>query len=178
MTASVWQRCAVCLGCNRLLEEAGIGRRKTVLATTNTTLFRRLIEDGFAQGDLAVVDELVADDVVEHQWGVPPGANGPERIKRLIQGLRQAFPDLSCHIEHMAENGDLVWGHFRARGTHHGTFLGLAPTGKPMAVDVIDICRFAGGKVVEHWGVPDRLAVLEQLGAWPPTQARPHGPRY
>jgi predicted ester cyclase len=144
-----------------------------MLATHNATLFRRLIEDGFARGDLATVDELVADDVIEHQWGVPPGANGPERIKRLIQGLRQAFPDLSCHIEHLVDDGDLVWGHFRASGTHRGTFLGLEPTGQQMAVDVIDICRFADGKVVEHWGVPDRMAVLEQLGNRASAQVNP-----
>jgi predicted ester cyclase len=147
-----------------------------MVATSNTDLFRRLIEDGFARGDLAAVDDLVADGVIEHQWGVPPGATGPERIKRLIQGLRNAFPDLSCHIEHVVEDGDLVWGHFRASGTHRGAFLGLEPTGKQMAINVIDICRFADGKVMEHWGVPDRLAVLEQLGARPAAQAAPPHP--
>jgi predicted SnoaL-like aldol condensation-catalyzing enzyme len=141
--------------------------------TTNTSLFRRLIEDGFARGNLAVVDELVALDVVEHQWGIPPGSSGPERIKRLIGGLRHAFPDLSCDILHLVEDGDLVWGHFRARGTHTGTFFGVAPTGKPIAIDVIDICRFVDGKLVEHWGVPDRMAVLEQVGAVPSMAAGP-----
>jgi hypothetical protein len=33
---------------------------------------------------------------------------------------------------------------------------------------VIDICRFENGKLVEHWGVPDRFAMLHQAGALPP----------
>ena len=38
-----------------------------------------------------------------------------------------------------------------------------------MAIEVIDIGRFEDGKLVEHWGVPDRLGALEQLGAtWRP----------
>jgi predicted SnoaL-like aldol condensation-catalyzing enzyme len=138
------------------------------MATTeNTTLFRRLIEDGFGRGDLTVVDEVVALDPVEHQWGVPPGSTGPERIKRLIGGLRAAFPDLTCEMTHLVADGDLVWGHFRARGTHTGPFLGVPPTGKSMAIDVIDICRFEDGRIVEHWGVPDRFHQLAQLGLLP-----------
>jgi predicted ester cyclase len=46
--------------------------------------------------------------------------------------------------------------------------MGHPPTGKPMTLDVIDIDRFDNGKLVEHWGIPDRLAVLLQLGMFPP----------
>jgi predicted ester cyclase len=42
------------------------------------------------------------------------------------------------------------------------------PSGKRVAIDVIDICRFANGKLVEHWGIPDRFALLHQVGALPP----------
>lgn len=139
--------------------------------TANMDRFRRLIEDGFGRGELAVVDELVAPDLIEHQWGVPPGSSGPERIKLLIRGIRQAFPDLTCDIAHLVEDGDLVWGHFRTHSTHTGPFLGVAPTGKPVSINVIDICRFLDGKIVEHWGVPDRLAILEQIGAVPGAAA-------
>jgi predicted ester cyclase len=55
-----------------------------------------------------------------------------------------------------------------SRGTHRGPFMGLAPTGKTFAITVIDVCRFENGKIVEHWGVPDRLALMQQLGALPP----------
>jgi predicted ester cyclase len=55
-------------------------------------------------------------------------------------------------------------GHFRGRGTNTGPFTGQAPTGKKIEIDVIDIARFEDGMMVEHWGVPDRFALLLQLG--------------
>jgi predicted ester cyclase len=69
----------------------------------------------------------------------------------------------------MVEDGDKVWGHFRGRGTNTGSFMGQDPTGKTMEIDVIDIARFKNGKMVEHWGVPDRFALLLQLGLFLPA---------
>jgi predicted SnoaL-like aldol condensation-catalyzing enzyme len=34
-------------------------------------------------------------------------------------------------------------------------------------VNTLDVCRFENGKIVEHWGVPDRFAVMAQLGLLP-----------
>jgi predicted ester cyclase len=42
--------------------------------------------------------------------------------------------------------------------------MGHAPTGRTMRIDVIDVVRVRDGRITEHWGVPDRLGVLRQLG--------------
>ena len=77
----------------------------------NGEQFRRLMRDGFSEGNLAVVDELFAPDFVEHQAGVrPPNAEG---VKGLIAYLRQAIPDLTCTIEDMVAAGDRVWARVR-----------------------------------------------------------------
>ena len=128
----------------------------------NRYRLQRLLLEGFGGGDMSVVDEVVAEDFVEHQAEVP--RQGPEGLKRLIHSLRHAFPDLQYTVIQMTQDGDKVWGHFRGKGTHAGPFMGHAPTGKGMDVEVIDIARFRGGKMFEHWGVPDRLTVLHQLG--------------
>ena len=66
-------------------------------------------------------------------------------------------------MEAVVEVGDTVWA--------RGKVTGADPrSGKPVAIDVIDVCRFADGKLVEHWGVPDRFALLHQIGALPPPQ--------
>jgi len=128
------------------------------------TLFRRLLEDGFGSGDLTAVDEAVAPECTEHQPGIEPGIEG---LKGTIRFLRTAFPDLTMRIEDLVVAGDKVWGRMRARGTHLGPFLGRPATGLTMAIDIIDICRFANGKIVEHWGVPDRFTLAQQLGFLP-----------
>jgi predicted ester cyclase len=78
--------------------------------------------------------------------------------------LRQAFPDLSYEVIGTAFDGGRVWGHFRARGTNLGPFQGREATGRGMEIDVIDVARVEDGRLVEHWGVPDRFALLDQLG--------------
>lgn len=139
-------------------------------AEQNEALFRRIIDEGFNQGNLAVADEVLSPQIAEHQAGM--GA-GPEGLKGAITYLRSVFPDFTLTIEDTVTAGDTIWVRMRARGTQQGPHMGLPPTGKPIDIYVIDICRFEGGKMVEHWGVPDRFALLEQLGLLPRPQAAP-----
>ncbi len=133
-------------------------------AARNRELFRRVVEEGFSRGNLAVIDELISPHHEEHQPGM---GTGPEGVKGAIAYLRSVFPDFTLTVEDMTADGDKVWARLKARGTQRGPHMGLPPTGRRIEIDVIDICRFEGGKMVEHWGVPDRFALLEQLGLLP-----------
>ncbi|HEY1388695.1 MAG TPA: ester cyclase [Ktedonobacterales bacterium] len=124
-------------------------------------LFRRLIAVGFSGGDTSVVDDVFHQDFVEHQAGVRPANR--EGVKRLIAHLHQALPDLTCTIMDLVASEETVWARLVAHGTHLGMFLGVAPTGREVTVEIVDIARFEGNKIVEHWGFSDRLATLEQL---------------
>jgi predicted ester cyclase len=145
-------------------------RSAATLAEQNQAAFRRIIEDGFSKGNLAALDAVVASDFVEHQQvsGLPPGLEG---LKAMIRGLRAVLPDLTLTIEDLTVDGDKVWARLIGRGTHRGPFFGLPGTGKTVAVDVMDLARFENGKMVEHWGVPDRFSLLEQLDLLPKPQA-------
>ena len=135
---------------------------------TNEEIFRILIEDGFSNGNVTVFDTYSSPDFVEHQYGFnPPNAEG---VKKAIKGLHDAFPDFSLKIEDLIVEGDKVWGRMTGRGTHKNQFGPLPPTGKRFEITVIDIMRFKDGKLIEHWGVPDRLALMEQLGMKPPPK--------
>jgi predicted ester cyclase len=144
------------------------GESGATTAERNAAIFRRIIEEGFNRGDLAAMDELVAADMREHQWGAKPGLAG---LKETIGGLRRDFTDFSLTIEDLVAEGDKVWGRLRSHGIHRAGFFGRPYTGKPISIDVIDIGRFEDGKMVEHWGVPDRFNLLAQLGLLP----RPEG---
>ena len=138
----------------------------------NAELFRRLMNEGFAKGNAAVVDELISPDFREH---MEVGSPGPEGVKELILSLHKTFPDFHCELQDVAAVGGLVWGRNMGGGTDRGGFAGNPPTGKTVAVESFDLCRFEGGKVVEHWGIVDRLGMLEQLGLIPPLGGRPPG---
>jgi predicted ester cyclase len=136
--------------------------------TSPEVVARRLIDEGFTQARLDVVDELIADDLVEHQDFGPRHAAGPEGVRSVIASLHRAFSDFRLTVEEVAVVGDTVWTRNVATGTHDGAFMGHAPTGRPIRIDVFDVLRVVDGKVVEHWGVPDRLGVLLQIGALRP----------
>jgi len=134
--------------------------------TTNSDIFRVLIEEGFGKGNIAVFDKHSSEDFIEHQYGFnPPNV---ESVKKAILSLHNAFPDFSMTIEDLIVEGDKVWGRMTGRGTHKGQFGPLPPTDRKFEITVIDIMRFQNGKLVEHWGVPDRLALMEQLGGKAP----------
>jgi predicted ester cyclase len=134
---------------------------------TPEAVVRRLLDEGFSRGHPEIVDELVAEDMVEHQElgpHHPPGRNG---VKAVIASLRRAFPDFKLTIQDVAVAGDVVWTRNIATGTHDGPFGVHPPTGRSIRIAVFDVMRVVDGRIVEHWGLPDRLGVLAQIGALP-----------
>lgn len=139
------------------------------------TLVRRLIEEGFNGGNLALTEELVSPDLVEHQDFGPGHAPGAEGVNAVISSLRRAFSDFHLAIDDLAVDGDTVWLRMTGTGTNDGSFMGNAPTGRSMRINVFDALRVEKGRLVEHWGVPDRLAALFQLGLARPPAVAPAG---
>lgn len=86
-----------------------------------------------------------------------------------VSEIPNAFPDFNVTIEDMVAQGDHVWVRSTARGTNHGGIMG-PPNGKSFEIAVFDVVRFENGKIVEHWGSPDRFAMLTQLGLLPQPQ--------
>ena len=132
---------------------------------SNVANVRRLLAEAFSQGKYAVIDEIVAPECVEHQNGSQ--GIGPEAVRRTASGLRSSFPDLQLEIRDLAATEDTVWVRVRGRGTDTGGVAGRPPSGRAFEIDIIDIVRFRDGMMVDHWGVADRLGMLQQVGVVP-----------
>ncbi len=133
----------------------------------NKAIEQRFFEEVVNNGNLAVIDELVAANFIDHT--APPGAaSDREGYKQFFAMAHNAFPDFRSTLEDMFAEGDKVVQRFTARGTHKGEFMGIAPTGKQMTVPGIAIHRITGGKIVENWTSMDMLGVMQQLGVVPP----------
>ncbi len=132
----------------------------------NKHLVRYTFEKLFNTGELALADELVSQDFLNHDAppGVPPG---PAGLRQMVTMLRTAFPDIQFTVEDLVAEGDTVGHRFTARGTHQGELLGIAPTGRPVLFTGMIITRFAGDQVVEDWDNIDMLGLLHQLGVIP-----------
>ena len=133
----------------------------------NKTQYRRTFEEVFNKGDLAIVDDLVAPDFVNHE--VPPGMNnrGPKATRQVVRMLRTAFPDLHFTIEDLVAEGDTVAGRVTMSGTHLGPFQGIPPTGRSFQQAHMHFVRFRDGKAIEHRAVRDDLGMMRQFGLIP-----------
>ena len=136
----------------------------TLERSSALVVMQRMFDEGFATGDGAIVDELCSPDLVEHQFGLAGGgADAIAHVKDAMRDVHGAFPDIEFTIEDAVESGDTIWVRVRGRGTATGPFFG-PPSGRPVDFTVVDIARVVDGRIVEHWGVPDRFAVLAQTG--------------
>jgi len=133
---------------------------------TNQDIMRTVIEEAFNKENYAVLERLFAGDYKENQFGLKPTVEG---MKKDIHYLHMVFPDFHLEIEDMVSDGECVWARSTGRGTDLGGFMGKA-TGKKIEITVMDVVRIENGKIVEHWGAPDRFAALSQLGLLPVPQ--------
>ena len=132
----------------------------------NKQFMMRFVEETINKKNLDIIDELVAEDFVEH---VPFPGQGPGRegLRDVINIILSAFPDIHWTLDEQIAEGDKVVSRFTWTGTHQGEFLGIPPTGKPVKFwgVVIDVVR--DGKFSESRIIMDTVALLQQLGAMP-----------
>jgi predicted ester cyclase len=137
----------------------------TTVQPTEATmaLVRRYVEQVVSGGNFAVLDELAAPNYKRYLTATTQPINLEAQKKRLA-GMRAALPDLNLTIEDIFAVGDRVAYRATGRGTQQGALLGLAPTGKKMAVTEVGIMRIENGKIAEQWGGADTFDMLQQLG--------------
>jgi predicted ester cyclase len=155
----------------RLLIAGHTGQRvdrdeSTTRQIAHKTIVRRFVEEVLNRGEIGLLDDLVADDHIEHG---PLGNHcGLEGIRRDLMTCRIAFPDLRYEIVDLVAEGDLVARRFEATGTHLGEWLGTPPTGRRVRVAGLAIDRIAAGKLAETWNNVDLFGLLRQIGAIEP----------
>jgi predicted ester cyclase len=137
----------------------------------NKELVRRLFEQGLRDGDLDVVDELVAPDAVTHNPLILDAPAGPESIRGGLEMLRQAFSDIEVELLDLIAEGDRVAVFLRVSGTNTGNYRRGGATERRASIRAFFVWRIAGGKLAESWGVADRFDFLQQLGVIPSDDA-------
>jgi predicted ester cyclase len=133
---------------------------------TLKALARRIVEEVINEGDMGLIDEIVAPDYVEHAAapGLPPTREG---LAMFIGSFRAAFPDLQYTIDDSISEGNRVVQRVTAAGTMQGEFAGMSPSNKSASWTEIHISRWSDGRMTEHWAVVDQLGMLRQLGFMP-----------
>ena len=121
----------------------------------------------FDQGNLEKVQELLAPNFVAHIPGATEALNREAFMQSVLLAFRSAFPDGIHQFEDLIVEGDKVVTRGTFSGTHRGELQGIPPTGKEITIPFFHIDRIVDGKLVEHWGQSDLLALMQQLGIIP-----------
>lgn len=139
-----------------------LGTEEDEMSEENKALVRRAY-DAMNSGDFASLDEIISDTFVEHEE-MPGVAPTKEGVLQYFKAMRDAFGDFRMSLDDMIAEGDKVFLRGSMSGTHNGEFMGIPATGKKINVPMGDFLRIDNGKVVEHWGVTDSGAMMQQLG--------------
>ena len=141
-------------------------------AESNKALVRRFYEE-IDKGNIGVLDEVVAEDYLDHSPPPFPGlASGREGLKQAFTMFQHATPGYH-QIEDQIAEGDKVVTRLTSIGKHEGDLPGAPRTGNDLKKTSITIHRIANGKLVEKWSEKDMTAFLQQIGVMPRTS--PHG---
>jgi steroid delta-isomerase-like uncharacterized protein len=111
--------------------------------------------------------ELVSPNAIFHVPRRPEPMRGPDGYLAIIGMMRSSFPDIQWTLEDTVAEADKVAARFTMRGTHQGAFFGVPPTGKKIEVQAMNFYRFSSGQIVEEYGQPDLLGLMQQIGAIP-----------
>lgn len=142
----------------------------------NKRLVTRVFEEAFNRGQLDVIDEVIAEDGVDHQH--PDEPSFAAHLKDVVIAMRTAFPDLHFEVTQVVAEDDWVATYSLMTGTNTGELRrplmlppgatpSLPPTGRPVRVPHMHMMRFVNGRNTELLHLMDTMAMAGQLGLLP-----------
>lgn len=120
-------------------------------------------------GELELLDQVVTPDWQDIPLA-PGQAPGPEGIKPMIVGLKQAIPDVAIKVHEVIADGDRIGVRAEITGTHTGAWFGVAPTGRTFTVALHEFHRIEDGRLTHTFHLEDWFGWLNQVGAWPASK--------
>lgn len=158
------------IACTLILSTALLLSCSTVddMAAKNKAVALKAFE-ALNNGDYDALDDLVAPNYKRHCQATPDvNVESLEQFIEFVKTWEDAFPDMKAEIHYIIAEGDMVAAYLTYTGTQTGAMGDIPPTGKMMDSKTFVFHRFENGKIVESWVTWDNLAVLNQLGLFPP----------
>lgn len=135
------------------------------------SLVTEAIDIVWNRGELDRIPEFYSEDFVSHQPETGPRWDpGHEGLRRLITGLKKAYPDYHESIEDVVAAGDRVVLRLMNTGTLHQTSDNTSEQKKSFKVADFMLVRIEDGKIAEQWGLFDLYSMYVQLGYIDPVK--------
>src|ERR1700759_4211744 len=124
-------------------------------AEDSRALMWRSTDEIWNEGRLELIDELIAEDLVDHVELPGLEGSGRARDRASVELARAGFSDYQNPPDFVLAEAALAVSYGRNTGTHDREFGGIPPTGRKVDVPTFGILRFENGKAVERWGFAD-----------------------
>jgi predicted ester cyclase len=132
------------------------------MSNAHIDLVNRMIEEIQNRKNIDLVDEIFSESFVNHS-SAPGISNDRSGMRQLFSRIHVAFPDGFVRVNDQASSGNKVWTRKTFSGTHTGPLRDIAATGNKVTYEVFDILEIRDGKIIQHWGLLDQLALLRQI---------------
>lgn len=130
---------------------------------TNEQFVRRWVDEVWNRGNKNLILEYFPAQAEAYLEGLPDVVRGPQDLLAQWQILREAFPDFHLNIEAMISSGEEVAFRWSMTGTHLGTLIDIAPTGRKIAAQGQTWMTFKDGKMVRGWDCWNQGQMLATL---------------
>ena len=132
----------------------------------NKEVARRFSAELWGEGNVALADQLLAPDLVDHSL-MSPDMSGREGHKQMLAQFRAAFPDLKVTVDDVIAEGSMACVLWHGDGTNSGELMGIPATGKTVHVTGMELLRLENGQIKERWAEFGMFALMMQLGVIP-----------
>jgi steroid delta-isomerase-like uncharacterized protein len=133
-------------------------------AADGERVMRRYLTEVVAQGRIELLEDLAAEDMVDHTAVAAEWGEGRQGLEKHVRYFRRVVPDLEVEVERVIASDDEVVGIWRATGTHAGSLFGVPATGRRVDYRNASVFRVRDGRIVDYTGVWGALDAVRQMG--------------
>lgn len=116
----------------------------------------------FVTGDTRVYDRILAEDWVDLPLS-PGQQQGPQHFGDAVDAFRASLTDIDISVQEVIVDDNTIVVRGQWSGTHTGSFLGVAPTGKRVSFRTVDIHHVRNGQLVSTRHLEDLFGAYAQL---------------
>ena len=139
-------------------------KKKKKIAQDNIKFYSNVWDVAINQGNISILDEAYAPDVVLH---TVPETKGAANAKAYYANYVTGFSDREFTVKETFAQGNKLTKYWVFKGKHTGDFFGIPATGKTISVEGCTIATIINGKITEERDFFDNLEFLRQLGLMP-----------
>ncbi len=134
----------------------------------NKQLVRQFTDAGNA-ADWEALAGIVADGFVRHSAATAgPPVTSRDAFLAMQESFLTTFPDQRVTIQQLIAEGNFVAATATYTGTQTGPMGEFPATGRAVSSPFIAVFRIEADSIVELWVEWDNMAMLTQLGLFPP----------